>query len=318
MPVRPVGRAVIYDMYAYAKAIEVENRVAFAEAFTRAFDEAVPRLNDHDAYVVTRWLEVAPGVLSGSAAKCRWISSAPRTILDNQMQSGLIWAYLSFSAFRTFGSLVVLLVAEDDDRRYAIMDDVPVKTSGGTSISVRWFARRTYPKRFRRCSSSPATTLNIRKGVRRARLYRRGGLQPRRATSPRSAVPYQREGDDARAVINWIAKQPWSDGRVGMYGEGYSGYSAWAAANACRSRSRPSRLRQPPHPASIFRWRAASFKTPRTVGPLYMTHTKESVETDDYDDAMWRALDQKWYLSGSRYRDLGRLYNQPNPIFNAG
>jgi predicted acyl esterase len=30
---------------------------------------------------------------------------------------------------------------------------------------------------------------------------------------------------------------------------------------------------------------------------------------------MWRALDQKWYLSGRPYRDLGRLHDQPNPIF---
>ncbi len=30
---------------------------------------------------------------------------------------------------------------------------------------------------------------------------------------------------------------------------------------------------------------------------------------------VWRALDQKWYQSGRRYRDLGRLYGKPNPIF---
>ena len=43
-------------------------------------------------------------------------------------------------------------------------------------------------------------------------------------------VPYQHDGEEARAVIVWIAKQPWSDGRVAMYGEGYSGFTAWAAA----------------------------------------------------------------------------------------
>ena len=45
------------------------------------------------------------------------------------------------------------------------------------------------------------------------------------------SIPYQHDGDDARAVIDWIAKQAWSDGRVGMYGDGYSGFAAWAAAN---------------------------------------------------------------------------------------
>src|SRR5271167_752665 len=40
---RPVGRALIYDIYAYAKTIEAENRLAFAQAFARSFGEVIPR-----------------------------------------------------------------------------------------------------------------------------------------------------------------------------------------------------------------------------------------------------------------------------------
>ncbi len=47
----------------------------------------------------------------------------------------------------------------------------------------------------------------------------------------------------------------------------------------------------------------------------YVTNTKTSDESTYYDDALWRALDQKWYVSGSRYRDMGRLHGKPNPIF---
>ena len=43
-------------------------------------------------------------------------------------------------------------------------------------------------------------------------------------------LPYEHDGAEARAVIGWIAQQPWSDGRVGMYGSGYSAFAAWAAA----------------------------------------------------------------------------------------
>ncbi len=48
--------------------------------------------------------------------------------------------------------------------------------------------------------------------------------------SPDSPVPYEHDGDDARGVIGWISKQPWSDGRVGMYGGSYNGFTQWAAA----------------------------------------------------------------------------------------
>jgi putative CocE/NonD family hydrolase len=43
--------------------------------------------------------------------------------------------------------------------------------------------------------------------------------------------PYVHEADDGRATIEWIVKQPWSDGQVGMWGESYIGFVQWAAAS---------------------------------------------------------------------------------------
>ena len=42
--------------------------------------------------------------------------------------------------------------------------------------------------------------------------------------------PYVHEADDGDATINWIARQPWSDGRVGMWGPSYLGFVQWAVA----------------------------------------------------------------------------------------
>src|SRR3954468_1997477 len=42
-------------------------------------------------------------------------------------------------------------------------------------------------------------------------------------------VPYEYEAVDTHAVLDWIAKQPWSDGKVGMIGGSYSGFTAWSA-----------------------------------------------------------------------------------------
>src|SRR6267142_1468831 len=53
----PVGRGIIYDMYARARAMEAENRSLFADNFAASFREMVSRLDDQDAYTVIRWLE---------------------------------------------------------------------------------------------------------------------------------------------------------------------------------------------------------------------------------------------------------------------
>jgi hypothetical protein len=43
--------------------------------------------------------------------------------------------------------------------------------------------------------------------------------------------PYVHEAEDGRATIEWIVKQPWSDGQVGMWGQSYLGFVQWAAAS---------------------------------------------------------------------------------------
>ena len=313
--VRTVGRALIYDIYAYAKTIEAENRVAFAQAFTRSFGEVIPRLNDHDAYLVTRWFKAAPPVFR----------DALQELLDQQRGKGsigqseavgLISAYLAFSAYRNFAPLVDALVAEDDRRRYTVGNDALIRTSDGARIAVMVVR----PK-------NPSTTLpallqltvyetqNYAKecashGYIGVVAYVRGGR-----TRLRPMVPYQQEGDDARAVINWIVKQPWSDGRVGMYGVGYSGFTAWAAAARSPSALKAIATTGATAPGIDFPMAGGIFQNSAYRWSLYMSTTLESVEKSYQDDSLWSALDQQWYSSGRRYRDLGRLHQQPNPIF---
>lgn len=52
---------------------------------------------------------------------------------------------------------------------------------------------------------------------------------------------HNREIDDGDDTLNWIARQPWSDGGVGMYGGSYLGITQWKAAMA-----------QNPHLKAIF------------------------------------------------------------------
>ncbi|MFP3675180.1 CocE/NonD family hydrolase, partial [Bacillus sp. SIMBA_031] len=37
------------------------------------------------------------------------------------------------------------------------------------------------------------------------------------------------EIEDVNEVIDWIIKQPWNNGKVGMIGGSYDGFSQWAA-----------------------------------------------------------------------------------------
>jgi putative CocE/NonD family hydrolase len=47
--------------------------------------------------------------------------------------------------------------------------------------------------------------------------------------------PFVHEREDGLDTLDWVAEQPWCDGRVGMWGASYFGYTQWAVSAAERS-----------------------------------------------------------------------------------
>jgi len=62
--------------------------------------------------------------------------------------------------------------------------------------------------------------------------------------------PYRQEGKDGFDTIEWAARQPWSNGRIGTYGVSYPGAVQWLAA-----------MEQPPHLVAMVP--AMTFSSPR-------------------------------------------------------
>jgi hypothetical protein len=208
------------------------------------------------------------------------------------------------------------LTADDDRRRYSIEDAVLVKTSDGASISALVVRPKGAGKPL------PAllefTIYDTQSYAMECASYGYAGVVAftrGKHTDPRTVVPYQHDGDDARAVIDWIAKQPWSDGRVGMYGDGYSGFTPWAAAKHPPAALKAIATSDSGAPGIDFPMAGSIFQNSAYRWSSFVTNTDASKEKSYNDDAPWRMLDQKWYRSGRRYRDLGRLYGQSNPIF---
>jgi putative CocE/NonD family hydrolase len=312
---RPVGRDLIWDIYAHARAMQAQDRMPFADAFTKSYREVIPRLSDLDAFRVTEWLATSPAVYRDALQKA-FDKQRTEDSIGQSDAVDLIQAYLSFDAYRSFGPLADSLDTEDERRRYEFDDDILIKGRNGVSIA----AVLVRPKN----PSKPLPTLleftiydsqNYAKecaahGYVGVVAYTRGIRGP-----PHPVVPYQHDGDDARAVIGWIAKQSWSDGRVGMYGDGYSGFTPWAAAKHMPPALKAIATSAPSAPGIDVPMGGNIFHNSAYRWSSYVTNRKAADQGSYYDDALWRSLDQKWYTSGKRYRDLGALYGKPDPIF---
>jgi putative CocE/NonD family hydrolase len=311
----PVSRALIFDIYAHAKALEIENKVSFADAFTSAYRETIRHLDDRDALAVSRWLGTLPSVYR-EALQRAFDQYRTKDSIDESEAIELIWKYLAFDAHRSFGALVVLLNAEDDHRRYTTDDGILVKTPSGASIAVTVIRPTSVNKPL--AALLEFTASDAQSDAKECAAHGYAGIVAYIATKRKSAAgidPFEFAGADAREVINWIAKQTWSDGRVGMYGDAYSGYAPWAAAKRLPTALKAIATSVSTVPGVSFPMQGHIFQNSAYGWSLQMTDPARVDEPDVADAPQWRALDEKWYRSGRRYRDLGRLFGKHNPVF---
>jgi uncharacterized protein len=130
--------------------------------------------------------------------------------------------------------------------------------------------------------------------------------------SPDRIVPYEYDGRDANAVIGWIAKQPWSDGQVGMYGGSYNGFTQWAAAKWHNPALKTIVPYVANNPGDGLPMQANVFLLVNYAWIDYVTHDR-FVYDAAYDNPIWRTLNARWYASGRAYRDVDAIAGVPNP-----
>lgn len=113
--------------------------------------------------------------------------------------------------------------------------DITVMSTDGTRLSTDLFqpeAKGDYPTLLMRVPYGRGGFLTV------AQHYAEHGynaiLQACRGTglSEGEFDPLRNEREDGLATLEWIKQQPWYDGRIGVTGPSYLGYTQWAIADA--------------------------------------------------------------------------------------
>ncbi|MEO6818570.1 MAG: CocE/NonD family hydrolase [Ginsengibacter sp.] len=133
--------------------------------------------------------------------------------------------------------------------------------------------------------------------------------------SPDSIEPFENDGKDAYYIIDWISKQDWCNGKVGMYGGSYLGFAQWSATKHL-------------HPAlkTIVPQAAVGpgidFPLLNGIVPTYLLRWLHFVIDNklvDYagffNDRKWDSLAGKWYQKGLSFRSYDTLEGRPNMIY---
>lgn len=125
--------------------------------------------------------------------------------------------------------------------------------------------------------------------------------------------PYEHEVQDVNAVIEWITHQPWSDGRVGMYGGSYSGFAQWAATKKLHKALKTIVPYVAAIPGLGVPMENNIFLTANYQWPFYVTTSNMLDTAINNDFQRFRKLRVNWFYSGVPFNRIDSIDGLPNP-----
>lgn len=307
-----------YEVYARARDTQAKRGIPFAQAWRESFAQRFGDLDDKVAlqaeFSFGASVPRMRGELDEALAK---VAGRRRLPLPEALE--LLRKYQVHATYAAFVPLFDAALKQDDARRYAIDRDAMVRTDDGARLAVLVVRPAKAPPlpallQFTIYANDDWAWGDAKKmaahGYGGVVAYARG-----KGRSTDAIVPWEHDGADATAVIDWIAAQPWNDGRVGMFGGSHSGYVQWAA-----SKHRPKALKAIAASATL----APGIDVPMEGGtffnfmypwPFYAASNRALDDARYGDAARWAVLNRAWYASGRAYRDLPAIDGSANPVF---
>jgi uncharacterized protein len=135
-----------------------------------------------------------------------------------------------------------------------------------------------------------------------------------RGDSEGTFAPLVNEARDGHDIVEWLARQPYCNGKVAMWGGSYMGYAQWATAS-----QRPLHLATIVPVASSFL--GVDVPMRNNIHPTYtmqwLTFVSGRASQDKMfaDKPFWRRQFRRWLETGARFSDLDRVVGNPSAVF---
>lgn len=135
-----------------------------------------------------------------------------------------------------------------------------------------------------------------------------------RGNSEGTFEPMANDGRDGHDAVEWLARQPWSTGKVGMWGGSYAGFDQWSTLKEGPPHLAAVAPAASPYPGHDFpRFKNVSYPYVvqwityaggRTAQPGLFGHNRT-----------WAGLFREHYLAHRPFADLDQFVGNPSPIF---
>lgn len=133
--------------------------------------------------------------------------------------------------------------------------------------------------------------------------------------SPDEIWPYEHEANDTYEVIDWISKQSWCNGSVGMFGGSYNGFTQWAACKKLHPALKTIVPYVANRPGMGLPMENNVFVNPNYEWSFYVGNNKYLDTLAGNNRQRFRKMMFDWWRQGIAYNKMDSLDGVPNKWF---
>ncbi|MGH2664735.1 CocE/NonD family hydrolase [Flavobacterium sp.] len=127
--------------------------------------------------------------------------------------------------------------------------------------------------------------------------------------------PYEHDGDDAYHIIDWVSKQTWCNGKIGMYGGSYLGFSQWSTVKKVHPALKTIVPQVSVGAGIDFPMQNGVFMS-YALRWIHFVANNKLIDRDAFgNSSKWDAIFTEYFKKGSAFRSLDRIEGKPSVLF---
>jgi putative CocE/NonD family hydrolase len=314
--IAPSGLASIYKIYSSVLAANPQKE-KFTDTYNSIFQDFYQSLTEDGKNWLSEYFDNNPAAYTKSLQKKKnEFSKKDSLTIAEAIQ--LCKAFCDYKTYTVTSTIGIQNLKKLDNEKYIINDSILVKMPDGGQVALTVVINKKIS------GKQPAVlmyTIYAGTGVSRCKeAASRGyiGIEANtrgKRLSPDKLEPHEFDAKDAYYIIDWISKQPWSNGKVGMYGGSYLGFSQWSSVKYLHPALKTivpqvavaAGVDYPLH-NNIFmtfmlRW-------------IHFVQNNKLTDNEEYaNEEKWNKTFGDWYKSGASYRKLDSIEGRKNATF---
>jgi putative CocE/NonD family hydrolase len=312
------NKSLAYEIYSMAKQMEKDKKISFPNALQAAF---TTKYESYPDPLIAKIGTILDGDVKEykKSLKAALDKQKDKDSIDYTSALALCKNYVNYKTYSSIKPQVMQLFKVKEQEKF-IIETKNITLKNGTTLTITIVRKKA--------NTSPLPVIltnNIYAGElvdagmgKRAAVYNYVGAVvntrgKRDSNDPNN--PFEDEAQDLYEVIDWVSKQPWSNGKVGMIGGSYLGFSQWAAVKKLHPALKTIVPQVSVGIGIDYPAQNNVFMSYMMQWIRYVTNNKLTDEATFSNYPKWDSVNTAWYKSGRSFRALDSISGKPNKIF---